>query len=94
MQSQSISYFGLMSAKTGQMRVGQYNLVRLSSTRGNTLRTVAGGTDKTGNHYFLQEASCCIENMNNLTMNGHALAQSSDSPVVQVRVDQFFWLTR
>jgi hypothetical protein len=84
MQSQAISYFAQLDAVSGQVLVGQYNLVRLSNTAGNTLGTVA--IDAAGdNIYLAQTAACCIENMANLTVNNQALSGPADAAVLQVR---------
>lgn len=90
MQAQAISYIGRMVPGTGQVSRGFYNVVRLSSTKGNSIRTRAGAVDfNTGNVYLAQTASCCIPNMENLTINGHQLAPTGDGMVLQVVTPDF-----
>eukprot|EP01043_Picozoa_sp_COSAG02_P045055 COSAG02_NODE_4082_length_5808_cov_3.266071_5_plen_259_part_00 len=85
MQAQAISYIGRLKPTTGQVIIGSYNLVRLpSSTRGNTLATVGAGADAAGNVYLAQTASCCIQNMANLTANGEPLQPTGDGAALQV----------
>jgi hypothetical protein len=91
MQAQAISFFGDLDPSTGQLRYGQYNLVRLSSTSGNTLDTVGAAGDDSHRRYFAQTAACCIENMANLTINGQPLSGPADAAVLQVRNKTSFW---
>ena len=85
MQAQAISYIGRLKPTTGQVIIGSYNLVRLqSSTRGNSLATVGAGADAAGNVYLAQTASCCIQNMANLTANGEPLQPTGDGAALQV----------
>eukprot|EP00045_Choanoeca_perplexa_P020347 m.4138 g.4138 ORF g.4138 m.4138 type:complete len:761 (+) comp6723_c0_seq2:1-2283(+) len=84
MQAQAISFFGNLDSKTGQVQFGQYNLVRLTSTGGNTLRTVGAAGDDSHRRYFAQTAACCIENMANLTVNGQTLSGPADAAVLQI----------
>eukprot|EP00039_Didymoeca_costata_P032502 m.38098 g.38098 ORF g.38098 m.38098 type:complete len:782 (-) comp9387_c0_seq3:941-3286(-) len=85
MQAQAISFLGKMKLSTGQITVGQYNLVRLPSGShgGNTIQTKSVAQDPNGVLYYAQTSACCIQNMANLTINGQALLQSGDGVVLQ-----------
>lgn len=84
MQAQAITNFLKVDAEKGETVVGQLQLVRLQSTQGNTLVTLAAQSDEGGNVYLLQAAACCLPNMANLTVNGQALVGPTDSTALHV----------
>lgn len=84
MQAQAITNLILADAESGEARLGQNMVARLSNTGGNTLVTMAAITDESGNVYGLQDAACCIDSMANLTINGQALLGPSDAVTLVV----------
>lgn len=85
MQAQAITNFLRVDAALGETIVGTQILTRVpSKNSGNTLLTLAGQSDDAGNVYLLQNAACCIANMDNLTVNGQALAGPTDAAVLHI----------
>jgi len=86
MQSQAITQFLRVDAGSGEVELAQTQVVRLPgpAAHGNTLLTLGAQSDTNGVMYLLQNAACCIPNMPNLTVNGHALNNWSDATVLQV----------
>lgn len=79
MQAQAITYAASMDPDTLQVEKGELQLVRLSSSGGNTLRPKQAAMDANGVTYILHDASCCMPDMANKTINGKPLAGSSDA---------------
>jgi hypothetical protein len=84
MQAQAITNFLRVDAGTGETAVGQIQVARLPSSRGNTLVTRAVHGDARGFSYQLQQAGFAIERMGNLTVNGLPLAPPCDATVLLI----------
>lgn len=84
MQAQAITNMLRVDASSGEVIVGQIQLVRLANTQGNTLITVAAQSDTAGVVYELQNAACCLPNMANLTINGQPLAGPTDATALHI----------
>lgn len=85
MQSQAITNMLQLDAASGEVIVGQVQLVRVGPRGGgNTLLTLAAQTDEAGVLYQLQAAAFCLPNMGNLTINGIPTAAPSDASALLV----------
>eukprot|EP01084_Bolivina_argentea_P129702 229051_1 len=90
MGAQAISFYAQMDIKTGLVNYGQMNLGRLSSGKGNSLQSYEIDIDNDGNVYIMQEAACCIQNTNNVTVNNqHTGAYVGGDAVLQVLSSDF-----
>ena len=79
MQSQAITYAAQMDPSTLQVIRGELQLVRLSNTGGNTLHPKQLAVDSQGVSYIIHDASCCMPDMANKTVNGQPLQGSADA---------------
>ena len=85
MQSQGITNMLQLDAGSGEVIVGQVQLVRVGPHGGgNTLLTLAAQTDEAGVLYQLQAAAFCLPNMGNLTVNGIPTAAPADASALLV----------
>jgi hypothetical protein len=85
MQSQAITNMLQLEAASGEVIVGQVQLVRVGPRGGgNTLLTLAAQTDGAGVLYELQSAAYCLPNMGNLTINGIPTAAPADASALLV----------
>jgi hypothetical protein len=85
MQSQAITNMLQLEAASGEVIVGQVQLVRVGPRGGgNTLLTLAAQTDEAGVLYELQAAAFCLPNMGNLTVNGIPTAAPADASALLV----------
>ena len=83
MQAQAITNLLKVDASTGEAAVGQIQLVRLPSSRGNTLVTRALHGDAGGYVYELQQAGFSLPAVN-LSINGAPLAGLGDATTLLV----------
>lgn len=74
MGAEGITFVARMNPSDGKVSLGQVQLARLSSGKGNSLQTIALAADDAGNLYLAQKSSCCIENRDNLTVAGQPIA--------------------
>jgi hypothetical protein len=87
MQSQAITNMLRLDPTSGQVVMGQIQLVRLGengSGNGNTLITMGVQTDARGFFYELQASACCIPFQKNLTVNGQTLQASGDGSALLI----------
>jgi len=87
MQSQAITNMLRLDPTSGQVVMGQIQLVRLGengSGNGNTLITMGVQTDARGFFYELQASACCIPFQKTLTVNGQTLQASGDGSALLI----------
>ncbi len=85
MQSQGITNMLQLDPASGEVIVGQVQLVRVGPRGGgNTLITLAAQSDAAGVLYQLQAAAYCLPNMGNLTVNGIPTAPPGDATALLV----------
>lgn len=87
--SNHITYYARLSPSTGDIDRGQFNLTRLSSGKGNTIKPLGITADASGRVLVVGQANASIVNRNDQTINGTPIGAYSglDNFVLQTSQD-------